>query len=85
LNAILYTGAGHTLKFDKSQFGYEGAIALELLEPYLHTNQTVYMDNYCNSPAVAKTLLDYSNYCCGTLRKNKKIVPKPDGLGPWQS
>jgi len=75
LNAILYTGSGHTLKFDKSQFGYGGAIALELLEPYLHANRTVYMDNYFNSPVLAKTLLDYSTYCCGTLRKNRKFVP----------
>ena len=75
LNMILYTGSGHQLKYNSNNFGYGGAIALELLEPYLDQNRVVYMDNYFTGPILARHLLSKQTYLCGTLRKNRKYTP----------
>jgi len=80
LNMIIYTGQGHPLKFNPKDLGYGGAVALELLTPYLQQHRTVYMDNYFTGPILARHLLTEKTYLCGTLRKNRKYTPSPERM-----
>jgi hypothetical protein len=51
---------------------------LTLLEDcnLLHKSHTVYMDNYYNSPALLDELLERETLGCGTVRSNRKGLPK---------
>jgi hypothetical protein len=52
------------------------AIVLKLVEPPLKQGRTVWMDNFYNSPALAKTLkMTYKTECVGILKLNHKDVP----------
>jgi hypothetical protein len=51
------------------------AIVLKLLEPLLHKGYTVWVDNFYNSPALAKTLKAMVIDCVGTLKLNRKGMP----------
>jgi hypothetical protein len=52
------------------------AIVLKLVEPLLKQGQTVWMDNFYNSPSLARTLKTTHNTdCVGTLKLNRKDVP----------
>ena len=42
----------------------------ELLGPYLGHGYTLYMDNFYNSVALAKELLENNTIVCGTIRQN---------------
>ncbi|PNF18924.1 hypothetical protein B7P43_G18030, partial [Cryptotermes secundus] len=52
------------------------SIVLQLVEPLLKQGRTVWMDNYYNSPFLARTLkITYKTDCVGTLNLNRKNVP----------
>jgi hypothetical protein len=53
------------------------AIVLKLAEPHLKQGRTVWMDNFYNSPCLAKILkIVHKTDCVGTLKLNRKNVPK---------
>jgi hypothetical protein len=52
------------------------AIVLHLIEPLLHKGYTVWLDNFYNSPALARLLKSKATDCVGTLKINRKGVPK---------
>jgi hypothetical protein len=53
------------------------AIVMKLIEPLLEQGRTVWMDNYYNSPDLARSLKTmYQTDCVGTLKLNRKYVPK---------
>jgi hypothetical protein len=53
------------------------AIVLKLIEPLLKQGRTVWMDNFYNSPSLARMLkVTYNTDCVGTLRLNRKDVPQ---------
>jgi len=52
------------------------AIVLKLTEPLLHKGYTLWMDNYYNSPPLAKFLKSCNTDCVGTIRINRKGMPK---------
>jgi hypothetical protein len=52
------------------------AIVLHLVEPLLGKGHTVWLDNFYNSPALARLLKDKGTDCVGTLKINRKAVPK---------
>lgn len=83
LNSKIYSGKGRDdLKFDVRSFGYGGAILLELVEPYFKKYHTIYADNYFTSPALAIKLLEEETYLCGTVKSNRKNLPKiPKKMG----
>lgn len=58
-------GANHTEK-----------VVLHLLNEKLDVGHHIYMDNYYNSYALAKILLDRKTHCTGTLRSRRKNNPK---------
>jgi hypothetical protein len=76
LNSIVYSGKNHRLEFSVKEYGYGGAIALELMEPYFYRRHTLYADNWFTGPLVAQSLLERETYLCGTLRKTRKHAPK---------
>jgi hypothetical protein len=52
------------------------AIVLRLVEPLLKHGRTVWMDNFYNSPSLARTLkITHNTDCVGTLKLNCKDVP----------
>jgi hypothetical protein len=52
------------------------AIVLKLVEPLLKQGRTVWMDNFYNSPSLARTLkITHNTDCVGTLKLNHKDVP----------
>ena len=53
------------------------AIVLELLEPLFGRGHTLWLDNFFNSPELARKLkIEQSTDCVGTLKLNRKDVPK---------
>jgi hypothetical protein len=53
------------------------SVVLQLVEPLLKQGRTVWMDNYYNSPFLARTLKNtYRTDCVGTLNSNRKNVPQ---------
>ena len=53
------------------------SIVLELLEPLCVHGLTLWIDNFFSSPELARKLtIEHSTDCVGTLRLNRKNVPK---------
>jgi hypothetical protein len=52
------------------------AIVLHLVEPLLEKGHTVWLDNFYNSPALARLLKNKGTDCVGTLKINRQSVPK---------
>lgn len=51
-------------------------IVMVLMSGLLGYGYKLFMDNYYNSPSLAKRLTDNLTYVCGTLRANRAGVPK---------
>jgi hypothetical protein len=52
------------------------AIVLKLVEPLLKQGRTLWMDNFYNSPSLARMLkIKHNTDCVGTLRLDRKDVP----------
>ena len=51
-------------------------IVLSLMQSILDVGNKLWMDNYYNSPSLTQWLLDFKTHVCGTLRSNRKGVPK---------
>ena len=51
-------------------------IVMSLMVSFLHLGYKLWMENWSNSPGLAKRLLAARTRVCGTLRSNRKEVPK---------
>lgn len=76
-NIMLYTGSGMeiinpNIPVDASK---TESIVLSLMEQLLGKGYTVWMDNFYNSPRLAKFLKENKTDCAGTLRLNRKDIP----------
>lgn len=56
--------------------GFSGAVVQHLMRGYLGKGHVLYTDNYYTSPQLAKYLIDNGTGLVGTLRKNRKHLPK---------
>jgi phage gp46-like protein len=78
LSLLVYAGKG--TEFDSRLITADTkttAIVLKLVEPLLKEGRTVWMDNFYNSPCLAKILkIVHKTDCVGTLKLNRKNVPK---------
>jgi hypothetical protein len=75
LNMIVYTG----LKTDidrSSNLCVSGEVVKRLIGKYLGKGHILYTDNYYTSPALSKFLLDNETGSCGTVKSNRKNMPK---------
>jgi hypothetical protein len=77
LNSMIYSGKNEDLHFPTKQYGYGGAIVLELAGPYLNKGHHIFADNFFTSPTLAHHLLQQKTYLCGTLRKGRKNAAIP--------
>ena len=57
-------------------YNHSESIVLQLCDPLLRQGTTVYSDNFYSSVPLAEKLLDEHTYYCGTMRKNRKQIPK---------
>ena len=84
-NGKLYTGKELTADLDRNygQFHYMGTkIIVDLMsDALLDKGYRLHIDNWYTSFEVVKHLLDHKTNCIGTLRKDRKGIPK-DVVGP---
>jgi len=53
------------------------AVILELLEPLFGHGHMLWIDNFFNTPELARKLkIEYSSDCVGTRKLNRKNIPK---------
>ena len=76
---------GPTVESDYSSHPQTAAIVLELLEPLFGCGHTLWIDNFFNSPELARKLkIENSTACVGTLKLNRKNVPKEVKIRNWK-
>ncbi|EFA01473.1 PiggyBac transposable element-derived protein 4-like Protein [Tribolium castaneum] len=77
LGFIVYTGSQTKIK--PSDLGISGSVVLTLLEDYLDKGHNLYIDNWHSSPELALHLYQHKTNVCGTVRTNRRHMPKlPD-------
>ena len=72
-NMELYTGKGRE---QIASLGVTDSLVVRLMKPILGKGHTLYTDNFYTSMALAKYLLEKNTYICGTLRANRRNLPK---------
>ena len=72
----LYTGQAHAAPSDSEEHSPLERLVLHLMGGLLNQGRVLYMDNYYNSPTLAKLLYQQQTHVVGTLRMNRKGVPK---------
>ncbi|XP_040072194.1 piggyBac transposable element-derived protein 4-like [Ixodes scapularis] len=75
LRFIVYTGASTTMTMMK-ELGFSGSVVLELLNHYLGKGHSLFVDNWYTSPALFQYLQGKQTNACGTVRQNRKGLPK---------
>ncbi|KAJ8939467.1 hypothetical protein NQ318_022521 [Aromia moschata] len=76
LNFDVYVGKENEKSVNQEGFGLSGAVVVNLLEPYLNKGHSFYSDNYYTSPALSTYLHKHKTNSCGTVRSNRKKMPK---------
>ncbi|XP_063077170.1 piggyBac transposable element-derived protein 4-like [Engraulis encrasicolus] len=71
----IYTGRKRP-EAANAEFGATHLIVRELMAPYTGKGHEVYMDNFYTSPAIAEELASKDTGLCGTVRCNRKGMPK---------
>ena len=51
-------------------------LMLNIMEPFKDNGRTLYADNYYCSISICLALLERDTYFCGTIRANRKNLPK---------
>ena len=51
-------------------------LVLNIMEPFKDSGKTLYADNYYSSVNICLTLLERDTYFCGTIKANRKKLPK---------
>ena len=75
LDMNLYLGAGTDIIHTK-ELGKSGSVVSTMLEPYLGKGYILYVDNWYTSPALFYFLHENLTGACGTVRPNRKCMPK---------
>ncbi|XP_022834911.1 piggyBac transposable element-derived protein 4-like [Spodoptera litura] len=72
----VHTGAeSPSTENDRIIVGSIPNLVLRLLDGLEHSGRTIWMDNYYNSPSLARVLKTLGLDCVGTLRTNRQFVP----------
>jgi hypothetical protein len=75
LDLIFYTGAATELD-EKEILGVSTSVVTTLMAPYLDVGHKLYVDNWYTSPNLFLLLHDRKTNACGTVRINRKNMPK---------
>ncbi|XP_050413604.2 piggyBac transposable element-derived protein 4-like [Patella vulgata] len=68
-----YTGAGGGDEVLNLGLGY--TVVMTVMREYLLRNHHVYIDNFFSSVQLASDLQQADTYVCGTVRKNRRVLP----------
>ena len=81
LDVIVYTGSDVDIPRvnRKDPIGYSGSCVKTLMATYLGKGHILYTDNWYTSPALSHFLHDNNTGSCGTVKANRKFMPKFDG------
>ena len=74
LGFVVYTGAD--TDYQKCDLGVTDDIVAHFLQPYFYKGHVVYIHNWCTSPTLAEFLHDRDTDMCGTVKANRKEMPK---------
>lgn len=74
---MVYAGKNSAISGEQSTcMSHASRVVLELSEYYLNSGRTITTDNFYTSFELAKLLLDKRTHLVGTIRKNRKGLPK---------
>ncbi|KAG8223623.1 hypothetical protein J437_LFUL003491 [Ladona fulva] len=76
LDFIVYTGETRDIDEQGYELGKSGDIVGTLIKPYLEKGHMLFVDNWYSSPALFLWLHNKTTNACGTVRKNRKHMPK---------
>ena len=76
LNFVIYLGSATKWPVFREELGVTGSSVLSLMKNYLKKGHTLYTDNWYTSPRLAEFLHKKKTNYCGTVRKNRKEMPK---------
>lgn len=70
--------------------GVTGEVVMKLMEQHLYKGHSLYTDNFYTSPSLSLHLFERQTNSCGTVRQNRKGMPKlklklSKGETSWQS
>ena len=74
LGFVIYTGA--ETDYQKLDLVVIGDIVAHFLQTYFYMRHVVYNDNWYTSPTFAEFLYDRDTGMCGTVKANRKGMPK---------
>lgn len=75
MDFITYTGKTTEIP-QNDPCGVSGAVVKTLMQPYLGKGHTLYTDNWYSSPRLCKFLTANNTNFVGTVRQNRKDMPK---------
>nr|XP_053627819.1 piggyBac transposable element-derived protein 4-like isoform X2 [Cherax quadricarinatus] len=78
LDFIVYNGR-NTLNNAGQKLDISGDIVRKMIEPYLGKGHTLFTDNWYTSPMLADFLRVNKTDVCGTVRRNRKHMPRFSG------
>ena len=70
-NFEVYTGAS-----DTTEHGLAYSVVMNLIDSYLYLGHRLYVDNFYTSPKVFMDLLSKETNACGTVRVNRRGLPR---------
>jgi len=76
LDILIYTGSTTEYKKTDPSLGISGAVVNTLIKPYLKKGHKLFIDNWYTSPSLAMFLYKKKTNVTGTVRKNRKGMPK---------
>uniref|UniRef100_A0AAY5K4P2 PiggyBac transposable element-derived protein domain-containing protein n=1 Tax=Esox lucius TaxID=8010 RepID=A0AAY5K4P2_ESOLU len=72
---IIYTGSTTDIQ-NYEGLGVSGSVVMTMLAPHLGKGHTLYVDNWYSSPTLFQHLLSNNTGACGTVRSNRKGMPR---------
>lgn len=72
---IIYTGKSTDITMVHG-VGMSGSVVMSLMRPFLGKGHILYVDNWYSSPTLYAHLLRHQTGACGTVRSNRKGMPK---------
>ncbi|UYV61742.1 hypothetical protein LAZ67_1006248 [Cordylochernes scorpioides] len=74
LDFIVYVGKG--TEIEDSDMGVSSSVITTLLQPYMNKGHSLWVDNWYSSPTLFNFLHQRQTNACGTVRKNRKEMPR---------
>lgn len=75
LDMMMYAGVRTAIP-ENDPLGFSGAVVKEMLSTNLGAWHNLYVDNWYTSPLLLQNLYEQGTGTCGTVRENRKYMPK---------